>query len=142
MPAQSPPDPAYRAIAVLLFVVGLVLGVVSGFLVPLRLFGGVEGLSVVLALLGTVLLGLLGGWGTGRAPAAVIPGAGWFVGVAALNLYLPGGDIIIPGSLPVDPGITYVGYGFLLAGVVGTVAALTITTRRLNRRRRTATPGR
>lgn len=124
-------DLTSRAAVVVLFAVGLVLGILTSFLVPVRLAGGVEGLSIVIALAGTVLLGLLGGWGTDRVLGAAIPGIGWFVAVGAVNVYLPGGDVIVPGSLPIDPGVPYVGYGFLVAGVAGTIAAATLTSRRL-----------
>jgi hypothetical protein len=119
------------AYAVLL-VLGLAVGVWGAFLVPLRLFGRVEGLADVIGLAGTVLAGCLGGFGLASAPAAVVPGVGWILAVLALG-YSPGGDVVIPGSLGNDHGVAVVGTLYLGSGLVGTLVAGVLVARRLRR---------
>lgn len=132
-----------RTVAVLtycvLFAAGFVLGMIETFLVPLRLFGGVEGLSVMLALVGTASLGSLGGIGTRSAIGVVAPVLGWFAAVGLLMMYAPGGDIVVPGKLPADPGVVYVGIAQLLAGLFGGGIAMVVTMR-YTRRAITPTP--
>src|SRR3954453_7619521 len=57
-----------------LFVLGVAIGVYGAFLVPLRLFGGVEGLADVIGFAGLLCAGYFGAVGFGGAPAAVVPG--------------------------------------------------------------------
>lgn len=120
---------AYVALALL----GAVLGVYGAFLVPLRLFGDVEGLADVLGLVATGATGYLGALGVGRATAAVMPGIGWIVAVVVLNVSR-GGDVVIPGSLATDPGIGHVGTLYLLSGLVGTLVAGVLAGRRFRAR--------
>ena len=120
---------AYVALALL----GATLGVYGAFLVPLRLFGGVEGLADVLGFVATGVTGYLGALGVGRAAAAVMPGIGWIVAVVALNI-ARGGDVVIPGSLATDPGIGIVGTLYLLSGLVGTLVAGVLAGRRFRTR--------
>jgi hypothetical protein len=118
-----------------LLVIGGLLGVIGCFLVPLRLGGGVEGLAIGIALIGNLGTGLLGGVGNRSVRSALAPGLGWFLAVGVISSLAPGGDVIIPGKLPVDPGVTTVGVLFLFLGVAGAVAALAVTavyTRRLH----------
>jgi hypothetical protein len=118
-----------------LLVVGGFLGVIGAFLVPLRLGSGIEGLAAVIALVGNFGAGLIGGLGNRSVRSAVAPGLGWFLAVAVISTVAPGGDVIIPGKLPVDPGVVTVGVFFLFLGVAGAIGALAVTalyTRRLN----------
>jgi hypothetical protein len=120
---------------VVLLAVGALLGLIGCFLVPLRIGNGIEGLAAAIALVGNAVVGLLGGIGTRSTRGAMLPGIGWFVVVAAINLVAPGGDVIIPGKLPVDPGVIDVGYAFLVLGIVGVIGAISLTslyTRRLS----------
>jgi hypothetical protein len=110
-----------------LFAIGGLLGVIGCFLVPLRLGGGVEGLAIGIALIGNFGTGLLGGLGNRSVRSAVAPGLGWFLAVGVIASVAPGGDVIIPGKLPVDPGVVTVGEAFLILGVVGAIAALVVT---------------
>jgi hypothetical protein len=110
-----------------LLVIGGLLGVIGCFLVPLRLGGGVEGLAIAVALIGNLGTGLLGGVGNRSVRSALAPGLGWFLAVGVISSLAPGGDVIIPGKLPVDPGVTTVGVLFLFLGVAGAVAALGVT---------------
>jgi hypothetical protein len=108
---------------------GLLLGVVGAFLVPLRLPGGLEGLAVVVALLGNLGLGLLGGLGLRSTFGAATPAVAWFVPVAVLFTSGPGGNVVIPGRLGGDPGVPRVGVGFLVGGVVAAIVAHIVTVR-------------
>lgn len=116
-----------------LLVLGFVLGVWGAFLVPLRLFGRVEGLADVVGLAGPALAGGLGGLGLASAPAAVLPGIGWILAVLVLG-YSPGGDVVIPGSLGNDHGVAVVGTLYLGSGLVGTLLAGVVVARRLRRK--------
>jgi hypothetical protein len=115
-----------------LLVLGFAIGVWGAFLVPLRLFGQVEGLADVVGLAGTALAGCLGGLGAASAPAAVLPGVGWILAVLVLG-YSPGGDVVIPGSLGNDHGVAVVGTLYLVCGLVGTLLAGLLVARRLRR---------
>jgi hypothetical protein len=110
-----------------LLVIGGLLGVIGCFLVPLRIGGGVEGLAVGIALIGNFGTGLLGGLGNRSVRSAVAPGLGWFLAVGVISSLAPGGDVIIPGRLPVDPGVVTVGEAFLILGVAGAIAAMVAT---------------
>lgn len=116
--------------------IGILLGVIEAFLVPQRLFGGIEGLSVVLAVVGNAGLGTAAGIATRSFMGAVVPVAAWFVTVGFISTYAPGGDVVLPGRLTQDPGVVHVTTAFLLLGVVAGVAAIVATsyfTRRVNR---------
>jgi hypothetical protein len=120
---------------VVLAAIGVLLGVIESFLVPLRLTGGLEGLSVVLALVGNLAVGLLGGIGTRTSAGAVAPIVGWFAAVGVLTTVSPGGDVVFAGKLPVDPGVVVVGMAFLLVGIFAGGVALVVSmryTRRAN----------
>jgi hypothetical protein len=114
---------------VVLAAIGALLGLIEAFLVPLRLFNGLEGLAAVLALLGNVAVGTFGGIGTRTTAGAVAPIAGWFAAVAVLALVAPGGDVVLAGKLPADPGVVVVGTAFLFLGVIGGAIALVLTVR-------------
>jgi hypothetical protein len=116
--------------------IGVLLGAIEAFLVPQRLFGGIEGLSVVLAVIGNAGLGTAAGVATRSFMGALVPVAAWFVTVGFVSSYAPGGDVVLPGRLPADPGIVHVATAFLLLGVVSGAAGLVATsyfTRRANR---------
>ena len=113
-----------------LLAAGVMLGVWAAFLVPLRLFGHVEGLSDVLALAGTFGLGWLGAYGTGTVVASIIPGLGLLPVAIAAGGNGPGGDLVVPGQLGDDPGVGVVGTLFVFAGLAGLVAAVIVATRR------------
>ena len=117
---------------VLLLVLGAAIGVWGAFLVPLRLFGGVEGLADVIGIAGPLLAGYLGAVGLGVAPAAVFPGIGWIVSILVLG-YSRGGDVVIPGKLGPDPGIGTVGGLYLVSGLVATLAAGVLASYHLRR---------
>ena len=119
---------------VVLAAIGVLLGVIEAFLVPLRLFSGIEGLAAVLALLGNMAVGAFGGIGTRTTAGAVAPIAGWFAAVAALSLAAPGGDVVLAGKLPADPGVVVTGTAFLFLGVIGGAIALVVTVRYTRRR--------
>lgn len=117
------------ATCAVLVAIGVVLGVIEAFLVPQRLFGGVEGLSAALALLGNALVGSFAGIGTRSTTGPVCFLAGWIVSLGVLIVYAPGGDVIIPGALPSDPGVVDAGMAYLILGIFGGGIALLVTSR-------------
>jgi hypothetical protein len=123
-----------------LFVLGVVIGVWGAFLVPLRLFGHVEGLADIVGLAGPLLAGYLGAVGLGVAPAAVVPGIGWILAFLTLG-YSRGGDVVVPGSLGTDHGVAIVGTLYFFCGLIGTLGAGVLAARRLRRRAENFTPG-
>src|SRR5947209_2767583 len=116
-----------------LALLGASFGIWGAFLVPLRLFGHVEGLADVIGVATTAVAGYLGAVGTEVPSAAIVPGIGWLLAVLALGAYSPGGDVIIPGSLGTDPGIGVVGTIYLASGLVGILIAGVSSARRLRR---------
>lgn len=114
---------------VVLAAIGVVGAAIESFLIPQRLFHGVEGLSAALAFVGNVTIGTAAGLATRTRAAAVIPTASWFVTVGVLTLYLPGGDVVMPGRLPGDPGVVKVVPAFLILGILAGAIAVVITSR-------------
>jgi hypothetical protein len=111
--------------------IGVLTGTVGSFLVPERLgrFGAV---AAVIAVVGNLVAGGLGGLGTGRRAGAVAPFVGWVVAVGLLVIEpvtSRGGDVVIPGELANAPGVVHAGYAFLVAGVVGSVVPILLTYR-------------
>jgi hypothetical protein len=118
------------AVYAVLLLLGAALGIWGAFLVPLRLPGGVEGLSDVLAFVGNVAVGFLAARGARSVPAAAMPGIGWLVAVLAVGTFVrPADEVVIPSKLGTDPGIGTVGNLFLVLGAVGAVVAILIANR-------------
>jgi hypothetical protein len=103
-------------------------GVIESYLVPERT-AGVVGLSLVLALVGNIAIGLLGGLGTRTYAGAAIPLIAWTVPVVVLSIQGPGGDVILPASLPPDSAVAHVSTAFLFVGLIAGVIAVVITSR-------------
>lgn len=104
-------------------------GVIEAFLVPLRLPHGIEGLSVALAFLGNLMIGALGGFGTKTVAGAIVPAAAWFLTLGFVSVYRAHDDVILPGKLPVDPGVTKVSAAFFLLGILASAIAVALTLR-------------
>ena len=125
-----------------LLLLGVALGIWGMFLVPVRLPGGIEGLAIVVAVVGNVGAARLGGFGFSTPLAAAMPGIGWLLAVMTLAGGLPGmsghdQDVLLPGKLPTDPGIVVVGTGFIFAGAVAALAGVLWASHRI---RSAATP--
>ncbi|MBV9369829.1 MAG: hypothetical protein JO074_08370 [Frankiales bacterium] len=116
-----------------LYIAGLVTGCWSVFLIPLRLPGGVEGVSLVFILGFGAGLGVLGTWGTRRLVAAVLPGLGILTVVALASATGPGGDVLIAAGVKGDPGLGTVGGLVLLAALVAPLVALVVAVPLLRR---------
>jgi hypothetical protein len=114
---------------VVLAAIGVMAAVIESFLVPQRVFGGVEGLSAVLAFAGNLAVGSAAGLATRSRAAAVTPTVSWFLTVGVLTVYLPGGDVVMPGRLPVDPGVVKVVPAFLILGILAGAASAFVTAR-------------
>jgi hypothetical protein len=111
---------------VALLLLGALLGIWGAFLVPLRLFGRIEGLAVVVAVVGNLGAGLLGGIGTGTRLGAALPGAAWLIVAVLSGITRSEGDLVVPGGIPSDPGVGTVGMAFLLLGAVAAAIAVGI----------------
>lgn len=110
-----------------LFVAGLAYGTWAVFLVPVRLWGGLEGLALLVTIVGNLALGWLAAWSLRSPRAALWPALGWLVATAAMALSVgPGGDIVVPGGLPYDPGVPVVGELNWLAGIASAAGALVL----------------
>jgi hypothetical protein len=114
---------------VVLAAVGVMLGVIETFLVPQRVFGGLEGLAAVLALVVNSAVATYGGIGTRSFAGALVPIFGWLVTVGVLITYAPGGDVVLAGKLPADPGVVVVGDAYLILGLLAGGISLVVTAR-------------
>jgi Family of unknown function (DUF6113) len=108
---------------------GVMLGVIGAFLVPAGIVGGFLGLSTLVAGAGNLFAGSLGGFGTGSRGGAIAPLVGWFLAVGVLSTFSPGGDVVIPGGLPNDPGVVHAGVTFMLTGLVASIVTIVLTSR-------------
>jgi hypothetical protein len=123
-PASGPDSRAGSGIAtaaalVAVLLLAIVIGVISSlYATQLVRFGPIH-ISVGAVIAGgfDLLGGLLAAYLLELKDAALVPGLGWFLGLAVL-VFVPtgGGDVLVPGS-----GDDV--YAFLAAGVSGTVLA-------------------
>jgi hypothetical protein len=118
---------------VVLAAIGVIAAVIECFLIPQRIFGGVEGLSAVLAFAGNVAVGIAAGLAMRSRLAAAIPTVSWFLTVGLLTVYLPGGDVVMPGRLPTDPGVVKVVPAFIIVGILAGGIATVVTRRYTDR---------
>ena len=91
-PDGLPPNPLSLLGAVLLlFVLGLVLGIFGAFLIPAgpRIGSVLLSIGVVVALIGNIVSGVLGTEMTGNRLGAIVPGIGWVVAVLPLGAKRP-----------------------------------------------------
>jgi hypothetical protein len=105
------------------------LGTVGAFLVPAGVVGGFIGLSTLVAVPGNLFASTLGAFGTRTTAGAVAPAVGWFVAVGVLSTLSPGGDVVIPGGLPNDPGVVHAGVTFMLTGLVASIVTIVLSSR-------------
>lgn len=109
-----------RAVLLPLLLLGVGLGVVGAFLVPLRVHGVLVPVSPVLAVVGNLAVGLLGARAAGSRAGAVLPALGWLAVVLVLGSSRPEGDLVLPGG----SGIGYVALAFILLGAVAAAAGV------------------
>jgi hypothetical protein len=117
------------ASCLMLAALGVMLGTLGTFLVPAGIVGGFVGLSALVAVAGNLFTGLLGGFGLRSTAGAIAPFAGWIVAVGAFVTFSPGGDVVIPGGLPNDPGVVHAGLTFMATGLVSSLATIVLTSR-------------
>lgn len=121
----SRPTVADVAVGAALFLLGLAYGLWAVWLVPVRLWGGLEGLSLLVTFVGNLGAGWLAAWSLRSARAALWPVVGWLLATGAMALTVgPGGDIVVPGGLPYDPGVPTVGMLNWLVGLIAAAVAI------------------
>lgn len=96
---------------------GIVLGVLESFCYPWR-FAGVP-VGVIAAAIANLLAGQLAGRGTRSRAYAAVPGVAWLITAMVLSVQRPEGDFVVLSG--------WLGYGYLLAGLVGAVAGILLT---------------
>ena len=109
-----------KAVLLPLAVLGLALGTVGAFLVPLRVGTVMVPVSPVLAVVGNITVGILGARAAGSRLGAVVPGAGWLIAVLTLGSARPEGDVILPGGGAEGA----VALAFILLGAVAAAVAV------------------
>lgn len=131
-PVRTPGRAERFATYAVLFLLGAILGVIGAFLVPLRIGRQVAPISVVLAVIGNLAVGIFGARGTGSRLGAVAPGVGWLLVAFALGVKRPEGDVIVPGG--------GVGVAFTLGGTLAAAIAIGIVGPGTRDRRRPGPP--
>ena len=105
----------------LVLLLTLLLALWGAFLVPLRVAGTLVPVSLLLAGVGTLVVGRAGGRLAG-ATGALVPGLLWLAVAVALSSRRAEGDVVVPGSP--------VGMLFLLSGALGSAVAYGLTVTR------------
>ena len=115
-----------------MFVLGCMLAVWGTFLIPLRWPGGVEGLAVVIAVVGNLMAGWLGAVGMRSPLAGALAGVGWLVTVLLLGggWPRPEGDVLIAAKVKADPALGTVGMAFLLGGAAAALVGVVVGAQR------------
>lgn len=108
---------------------GVLLGTIGAFLVPDGIVGGFLSLATLVAVVGNLFVGLLGVSATASTGGAYATFVGWFVAVGAFVTLSPGGDVVIPGGLPNDPGVVHAGATFMIAGLVASIVTIVLSSR-------------
>lgn len=111
----------------LVLLLSVLLALWGAFLVPLRVGGTLVPVSWVVALVGNVVLGSIGGRLLGKL-GAVVPVLLWLAVAFTLGSRRAEGDLVVPGSTP--------GLVFLLAGAVGGAVAYGVQVTRVSAPRR------
>ncbi|HEV3295525.1 MAG TPA: DUF6113 family protein, partial [Streptosporangiaceae bacterium] len=128
---QGMPERGQRALTVavyvVLFVLGVLLGVIGSFQYPR---GPVPLVAIVLDLAIFVTC-LLGGWGLRTFLGGIIPAIGWFIASFVLSMPDSQGSVIITATAA---GEWYL-YGGALAAAAGGSAAFILWARTKSRRR-------
>jgi len=129
---RNPPPPSPLPLlgaVVLLFVLGLVLGIFGAFLIPAgpRIGSVLLSIGVAVAFIGNIVSGVLGTEMTGNRLGAIVPGIGWVVAVLPLGAKRPEGDLVVTGDTK--------GYAFLLAGLIAAVGVVALAPLWVDRRR-------
>jgi hypothetical protein len=122
-PAEPPQVPERRQVVVAagiaVFTLAVVVGLLSSFYATALVTLGAVHLSIGALMAGafTFAGGIAAGWALTSRDAVLLPGIGWFVGLAILVFSPTGvGEVIVPGS-----GDDV--YAFVAAGVGGAVLA-------------------
>jgi hypothetical protein len=125
----------------LMLVVGVGLAVWGTFLIPWHWPGDVEGLCVVLGVVGNLVVGWLAAVGLGTPLAGALPGIGWLVTTIVLSSNRAEGDVLIAQGFPADPHLGTVGLLFVFGGAAGALAGVVLGARSLRRAQLTTGSG-
>jgi hypothetical protein len=125
----DPPLPIPAAVAgvVLFAAIALLAAVIEVVLVPVRIGTAVIPVAVLLAALSNVALPLMTRRIVDNALVSALPVGAWLVATVLLAGSRPEGDVLIPGTAPLE----YVFYAMVL---VGLVCGMTTVVRSENRR--------
>lgn len=113
----------------LVLVVALELALAESFLVAARPFGTALPVSAVLAVVGNVVLGVVGARVLGRPLGAALPGLLWLAVALTLGSRRAEGDVVVTS--------TWRGISFLVAGAAAAAGVVAVTAAGKNG----ATPG-
>jgi hypothetical protein len=118
-----------------LVVVAVLLAVVGAFLSPSKpeLVGVPVPIGVLIAIVGNLVVGLGGAWGTNTRMAPAVTGFAWLVVAFILGSNGPGGDEVVSGR-------GWTGIAYLFLGAVAAAVAIAVGPTGLPRQRRPRGP--
>jgi hypothetical protein len=104
---------------VVLTVVAILLAMVGGFLSPSepRVLHVPIPVGVLVAIVGNLVVGIGGAWGTGTRLTPAVTGFVWLVVAFLLGTNGPGGDLIVSGN-------GWLGVSYLFLGAIAAAAAI------------------
>jgi hypothetical protein len=139
-PARPSAGPAGTAVSagayVLLFLLGLIEGVIGSFQYSRAVLGAVP-LGAIAFALGILVTCVLAGWAMRGLPGALLPAVGWFVASFVLAMPSPGGSVIIANT---SAGQWYL-YGGSVGALLGVGSAFITAGRRVTGGTRSAPNG-
>jgi hypothetical protein len=113
-----------------LAVVAVLLALVGGFYSPAKphVLGVPVPIGVLIAIVGNLVVGIGGAWGTGSRVVPAVTGLVWLVVAFVLGTSRPEGDVVVSGS-------GWLGISYLFLGAIAAAVAIGIGPNGLQRRR-------
>ena len=120
------------ATTVVLAIVAVLLALLGAFLSPdkPKVWAVPVPIGVLVAIIGNLVVGIGGAWGTKTRLAPAVTGFVWLVVAFILGSSRPEGDLIVSGA-------GWVGVSYLFLGAIAAAAAIGVGPDGLRRRRRT-----